>query len=390
MLRALVRGPLLSCSGYGVHCRQIFKWLDKRADVNVFGQILPWGNTSWLINPDYENGMIGTIMTSSVSLDTQDLYDISFQVQLPNEWDSNLAKFNVGVTACVETDVCNPKWVDCANQMDLIIVPSEHARKTFVRSGVLRKPIVVVPESYTDDISDEDLEPIDLDLDTSFNFMMMGTLTGNNPWNDRKNTMCTLKWLFETFKDNSDVGIIIKTNSGRGTRIDRQITENVLKQVITEVRQGPYPKVHFVHGIMTSREVSAFYRDSTIKAFVSLTRGEGYGLPILEAAASGIPIIATNWSGHLDFLKHGKFVKVNYNLQEIHESRVDNQIFVKGSKWAEPSERDAKKKLKKFYEKPQMPKEWAEDLRTVLLEKYSHESISKIYDSIFDQRLLGK
>ena len=44
------------------------------------------------------------------------------------------------------------------------------------------------------------------------------------------------------------------------------------------------------------------YAHPKIKAYVSLTHGEGYGLPLFEAAYHGIPIIAPDWSGHLDFL----------------------------------------------------------------------------------------
>ena len=129
-MKAVVRGPLLSMSGYGNHAREVYRWLEEKEGVDIVTQILPWGVTPWHVNPDALGGMVNRIMRKSVPLNTEQNIDISFQVQLPNEWDHNLARFNVGVTAAVETDICNPHWVQCCNRMNLIIVPTNFTKKT--------------------------------------------------------------------------------------------------------------------------------------------------------------------------------------------------------------------------------------------------------------------
>ncbi len=384
MKQVVVRGPLITSSGYGEHSRQVFRWAKSKKDWNVSAQLTPWGNTTWLINPDYMNGLIGEIMQCSGPIERSNS-DISFQIQLPNEWDPLLARFNVGVTAAVETDVCHPEWVTACNKMDYVIVPSEHTKQTILNSGEVQVPIEVIPEAYFDELAYEKIKEIDLNLKTDFNFLMIGTLTGNNPWNDRKNTYQTIKWFCETFKDNPNVGLVIKASSGRATTLDRMLTKRALTQVLSEVREGEYPRVNLLHGLMSGDEMSAVYREPSIKAYIGLTRGEGYGLPILEAATSAIPVIATNWSGHLDFMKLGKFISVDYRLQEIHETRIDNQIFMEKSRWAEPSEEHFKRRLKKFYEKPEPPQEWAKDLSAKLRESHSLENIFSIYDSAWDR-----
>jgi glycosyltransferase involved in cell wall biosynthesis len=149
-----------------------------------------------------------------------------------------------------------------------------------------------------------------------------------------------------------------------------------------EVRKGMYPRVYLLHGDMSDEEVSSLYRHPKVKALVSLTKGEGYGLPILEAAASALPVIATGWSGHIDFLSHGKFIDVNYSLNEIHPTRVDNKIFMKGSKWAIASEEDFKKKVLKFKSSSSIPKEWAKSLQEKILEKYSIEIVKSMYNEV--------
>ncbi|MDB4337456.1 glycosyltransferase [bacterium] len=384
MKQVVIRGPLLTASGYGEHARQIYTWATSNSDWQVNAQLTPWGNTTWYINPDLLSGLVGKIMSNSGPLERTGA-DVSFQIQLPNEWDPMLARFNVGVTAAVETDVCNPEWVHSCNKMDLVIVPTNHTKQTLLNSGNITTEIQVVPEAYFNELVNDEIKELDLGLKTEFNFLMVGTLTGNNPWNDRKNSYCTIKWFCETFKDNPNVGLVIKASSGRATTLDRLITKRALKQLLDEVRPGPYPRVNLLHGLMTGDEMSALYRTESIKGFIGLTRGEGFGLPILEAATAGIPVIATNWSGHLDFMNKGKFLSVNYKLQEIHESRIDNQIFIKGSRWAEPSEDHFKSRLSKFYEKPNAPKEWAESLSKTLKETHSITSIMKCYSAVKEE-----
>lgn len=383
MKKVIVRGPALTQSGYGVHCRQIAEWLLSKSDIEVKFQALPWGDTPLILNKNSHNKLVDKIIKNTIDMVVKpdQKYDVSFQLQLPNEWDPTIAKFNIGMTAAIETDIANPEWINSCNQMDLIIVPSKHAASTLQKHASLKKPVVVIPESFSDEIlqSDENLPNLPK-FSTDFNFLVFGQITGDNPHNDRKNIYFTIKWFCESFKDDKNVGLVIKTNCGRNTLIDRNKTKQILKTLVKECRKGDFPKIHLLHGDMTNAEVASLYRHKQIKALLTLTRGEGYGLPILEAAASGLPIIATGWSGHMDFLSYGKFINLSYNLKEIHSTRADGRIFLPHMKWAEVIEEDVKKKMLKFKASPSNPQQWAFEMASIVKQKYCHDTIKQMYD----------
>lgn len=387
MKTVLLRAPTLSRSGYGVHARQIARWLFRKAAVehslDITAELLRWGNTHWLTDLDDEDGLVRELIAASNNV--KPFYDVSIQLQLPNEWNPYAAAFNVGITAGVETDKCNPAWVTCVNQMSLVIVPSEFTRQTFLNSGEVTTPIVVVPEAFPDCYLEEQLPEVDLNLETKFNFLIVGQVTGNNVHNDRKNIPLTIKWIMDEFAGDRDVGLVVKTNwTGCSTKLDKVITTNMFNKMLEDLglSKQTFPRIYLLHGTMRDNEVASLYRNQDIKALVSLTRGEGFGLPLLEAAASGLPVIATNWSAHTEFLSLGKYISVNHDLVPVHETKLDNQIFMPGAKWAYPSELDAKFRLRKFYESSQMPKVWAADLKSKIQSNYSFEAIAKRYDQV--------
>lgn len=378
-MKILLRAPLLTTSGYGVHSRQVFKWLlTKNIDFDV--ECLNWGMTPWMISHELEDGLVSEIMNRSKKLTPP--YDMTFQLQLPDEWDPKLGKINVGMSAVVETDRCNPKWIDSCNKMDHIIVPSTFTKNVLKRSGSCTTNITVIPEWFNVNIVKNSLDNIELRLKTDFNFLLISQLNGNNPEDDRKNIFNTIKWICEEFKDNQNVGIVLKTNMGKGTTIDKKMTKNMLKQMISVIGKKEFPKIYLIHGNMKSEEVANIYKNKKIKCLVSATRGEGYGLPLVDAAAAGIPVVATNWSGHLDFLKD-RFLKVNYQLGTIRKEKADNRIFFEGFRWAYPDEKSFKEKISYAYNNYEKVKNNALELKSEVLDNFSESAVKNNYDKLF-------
>jgi len=379
MKNILFRSPALTLSGYGQHSRMIARWLLSRSDLNVRFQFTPWGNTPWCVDRERFDGLIGKLLDKSVDLQSRDA-DVAISLCLPNEWDNTLGDVNIGMTAGVETDRCNPVWTEACNKMSAVVVPSQHA-KLSLNANAIQKPVFVIPESYpTLFDSEHDIEQID--FSTDFNFLVFGQLTGDNPHNDRKNTYFTIKWLCEEFKNDPNVGIVLKTNLGRNSYVDRNQVTDLVKKLLREVRKENYPRIHLIHGDLHDKDVLSLYKNKKIKALISATRGEGFGLPLLEAARCELPIIATGWSGHLDFLKKGKFIELFYQMNDVHPSRIDNTIFMPGSRWADVQEADFKKKTRKFYLNSTIPKQWAVDLAKTIKNEYSENSINAVYNEV--------
>ncbi len=385
-----LRAPMLTLSGYGTHARQIGEWLlrlERRGLIELICDPLPWGSTTWITDVNRDE-LSGELMKRCRKAPRQP--DASFQLQLPNEWDPKYAsKLNVGVTAAVETDKANPEWAEACERMDYVVFPSEHSKKSVLNAGWKPDPkkCVVVPESFPDALL-ENASTSALDPLPPFTFLVFGQMTGlDNAKTDRKNLHNTVKWLLEEFAGDGDVGVLLKTNQGRHTIFDRYHTENVVQNVVKEVKSRvakALPEVHLVHGDLDDAAVAALYKHPNVKALVSATRGEGFGLPLLEAAACDLPVIATAWSAHTEFLGLGRYVDLACTLQPVDRSRVDNKIFVQGAKWAEVNEQDFKRRVRKFKSSSSIPRDWAKDLGAKIRKEYSQDAVAAKWSDAFE------
>ena len=378
MTHVHIRGPLLSISGYGVHARQIARWAFSK-NFTVTTEILPWGNTPWYTDRTECDGLIDQIMEASRPLERKP--DYSFQIQLPHEWNNTIAKKNFGVTAVVETDKCAPEWVMACQRVNHVIVPSEFSKRCLVNSGLKSKRVSVIPESYFDACATEPAE-IDFGFETPNNFLMLGQMSGDYE-TDRKNTALTIAIFCEQFKNRPDVGLIVKTNSGGNSTVDRHISRQRLSSILSQVRKGSFPKIYFLHGYLKDEEVSSLYHHPKVKGLISLTHGEGFGLPLLEAAACGLPVLATNWSAHVEFLNLGHWVPVHGTIDPIPANKIDNGIFVKEARWANPNLASVKEAMNDFVDNVEMHTEKCSDLQQRIQKNYSFEKISEKYDKFF-------
>lgn len=397
MKRVIVKAPILSQSGYGEHARLIIRSLRTRPDLfDIYVMVIPWGKTSWIMNDSEERDWIDqTIAKTANYIQNKGVFDISLQVTIPGEFEK-MARINVGVTAGTETNKISPQWLSKCLDMDKIIVVSEHTKKAiadtkyFATHNTTGQQVIAQVTCPIDVINYPTKEHkkinIELDLKYDTNFLMVGT------WIPRKNIENTVRWFVETFKD-EEVGLIVKTSVAKNSLVDRRRTHVQLHNILKNYGDRKC-EVVLLHGDMTEQEMHSLYKHKKVSALVSLTHGEGYGLPIFEAAYCGLPIIATNWSGHLDFLeipakgkkkKKQMFYPVSYDMKFIQKEAIWDGVLIKESEWAFPKEWDFKKKLKLFLKNKTTAKSQATKLKKYLNENFTEENISnQIIKSVND------
>jgi len=362
--KVLVKGPALSSSGYGEHARLILRSLRSHEDYfDIFFENISWGGTGYTIADNEERSWIEHLLAKTNQFkQNKGEIDVSIQVTIPNEW-AKLAPINIGVTAGIETTKISPQWVEKSLLMDKIIVPSAHAKYGFDNTHYKMKneqtgeevefrntvPVEVVHYPAKDTKSSK----IDLPLDTDFNFLTVAQ------WGTRKNLDNTIRWFVEEFKD-EEVGLVVKANIKKNNIIDRKYCRMRIEDILKGFKDRKC-KVHLLHGNLLEEEMFALYAHPKIKAIVSTTHGEGFGLPLFEAAQKELPVVAPNWSGHVDFLyaprrdKKGKekdkahFTKVDYNIAPVQSEAVWDGVLVADSQWCFPKQSSFKYALREVY-----------------------------------------
>ena len=356
--KVLFKAPVLTRSGYGEQSRYALRALRSREDIfDIFVLPLQWGHTSWIGEDTEERQWIDIAIEKTINyMQMQGQFDLSFQVTIANEWEQH-APINIGYTAGIETTQVAPQWLAKGNEMNKIIVVSTFARDMYKNSQYtgqneqtgeemilsLNTPIESI--NYPAKKFDE-LPEVELELDYDFNFLTTAQIS------PRKNIQNTIKWFVEEFRD-EEVGLVVKGNLAKNCLMDREHLFNDLRSFINGLGEKKC-KVYLLHGDMTDEEMHSLQMHPKISAFVSLAHGEGFGLPIYEAAYSGTPVVATGWSGHLDFLvdEKGKehFYNVNFDLNKVPDEVVWEGVIVKDSMWAYLREQSAKEKMRQCYE----------------------------------------
>jgi ADP-heptose:LPS heptosyltransferase len=403
----ILRAPLLTASGYGVHSRQILRALLSSDAFDLSCMPINWGQTPFIL--DSEDPLIQKIYELGQKFVREQQqkvgYDVSVQVTIPNEF-MKMAPINIGVTAGIEVDRVSPDWINKANQnIDLIVVPSRHAAQVYASTQYqeqgtdniikLQKPILVAPEGVdTQFYNTLPCEPFDrVKFDTEFNFLAVGLGFERGFSEDRKNISSLVKWFCERFKGDKRVGLILKCSMVGNSLLDFEQIKSRITEVKSATGCGEFPRIHLIHGRLSDKEMASLYKHPQVKVLVSPTHGEGFGLPMLEAAACGLPVMATDWSGHLDFLSVGQkrlFIPLAFELKTIPDSVVWKDVIEPGCHWAYPREEDVKSKLYKVSVSYDKPKEWATELAQHVQTNFSEQKTNYDFSSSLMRFLLER
>ena len=333
--------PIDTYSGYGARSRDIVKAiieLDKY-DVKVLPQ--RWGNTPFGFiknNPEWE--FLTKHVLNQPQLPSQP--EIWMQITVPNEFQP-VGKYNIGCTAGIETTVAPAEWIEGCGRMNLILGSSEHTIKVLKESKFEKRDqqtnqtVGIIEwkgdsEVIFEGANVETYKPVKSTFNLSnvkeeFAYLFVGHWMQGHLGEDRKNVGLLVKAFYETFKNKAKKpALILKTSTVGSSYMDRDELIKRIQAIKATVKSTNLPNVYLLHGEFTDVEMNEIYNHPKVKAMVNLTKGEGFGRPLLEFSLVNKPIITTNWSGHVDYLNPEFVTLLPGQMTKVHPSAANNML----------------------------------------------------------------
>ena len=314
--------------------------------------------------------------------------------------------------AMVETDRYHPKFVRIANDMDEIWVPSVFSRDILAASGVDTDKITIIPIPVdTDRFSPESVEPASLPmgdllfptLQNEASMKLRGSASvgvsshGKKPflflstfkWEPRKGWDTLIEAFVSAFKSSDDVALYIltKPNGGSLEGIRKDVRDH-LKSINRKLTKWT-PLIRIIASQLSSEDYVRVYRAADI--YVTASRGEGWGMPITEAMAMGLPIISTNWSGSADIIHTDYAWPINYTLEDVARPEDDPAWWFEHSKWARANATELKDVMKFAYLHKEECREKGKAARNAAVERYSIAAVASVIRPQLDRvRKVGR
>ena len=392
------QSPCFTRSGYGDHSRDLLKSLRKMDKYDIKIIPLRWGNTPQN-NVDGESDF-GRWMLERVITEVSDKPDVFIQVSVANEFSAK-GGYNIGITAGVETTICPKDFIDGCNNMDLIIVPSNFTRQNIggtvyqqkdnetgeiVGEIKVTKPIEVLFEGVDTEIfSKGSGKDVLENVKEDFNFLIVGHWLKGDLGQDRKDIGMAIKTfatVFQYMPKDKRPGLIVKTSHAGFSVIDREGTREKLEGVL-KTFGDKCPSVYLIHGDMEETDMSNLYHHPKVKAMISFAKGEGYGRPMAEFTLTGKPIIASGWSGQLDFLPAENAVLLEGSLTPVHESAAD-QFCMKEAQWFTANYSAAANKLYDVYNNYDTYSKKSEGLKTNTLDNFTLDKMNDRFTQMLE------
>jgi len=406
------QAPLWTRSGYGDWAMAVAKSLVRYDKFDLHLIPTRWGgcNRKHLMNEvtDVEEKTLFSKILRSQLPRQPELY---IQCSIPPEFQP-LAKFNIGMTAGIETTVAKGDWIEGLNRMNMNIVTSVHSKNvlegaSYTKNTANQPPVQLKSEKPMEvvfwgadtkvykktDESSPTIDSVMSSIPEEFCFLFVGQWTSGNLFGDRKDIGNLIKTFSETFRNWKDINtrpaLLLKTSGAAICNMDKYDMIAKVKAIRENIAGSPdkvneLPNVYLIYGCLTDAEMNSLYNHKKVKVHTSFTHGEGYGHPLLLSSLSGKPLIVPNWSGHLDFL-NPKFCKLlEGEVKQIPGESV-NEWLIAESGWFNVNYNNAADAFKNVLYHHGAFVDKAEQLRIENEQKFSMESMDKVLHSVFDK-----
>ena len=397
-------GPVATVSGYGSHARDLVSSLIKMDKYNIKIISINWGETP-MNALDKNNEEHQEILNRIAKEQLNSQPDIWVQCTIPTEFQP-VGKYNIGITAGIETNVCSPEWVEGCNRMDIILVPSKHAKDVFINSVYERrdkntsevidmhkitKPIEVLHEGVRTDLFGKDAKQNEIvkksldEIKEDFVFLFVGHWLKGDFGQDRKDVSGLIYTFLKTFAGKQNApALLLKTSMGTFSITGRNTIIDKINEIKKMLNLKNPPSIYLLNGDLDETDMNTLYHHDKVKSFISFTKGEGYGRPIAEFMTTGKPIIVPRWSGHLDFIENDVNVLLDGELKEVHDSAIWETVINKGSRWFTVDYNKAAEKMQDVFSKYNIFLKKSKLSLISMKTKWSYNKMHERFEKIMD------
>jgi len=415
MKRSVVMiAPFNTRSGYGDHARSIYYSIMDRDDLDIKCIDVKWGSTPRNhLRPEVKRHqkLLSTFVTQD---QIKGQPDVVIDIRIPNEFIQG-GKINIGITAGVETDIVSTVFLEGMNKMNFNIVPSKFTADTFNRCifdkmqdqqngekqkiGEIKneKPIKVLFEGVDTDVyspkEKHQLEKklygeLDELIKEDFAYLHVGQWGQQGFGEDRKNIGVMIKSFLKAFSNiQNPPALVLKTNGANFSVLDKDNIKKKIQHVKDMFTGVELPNIYLIHGDFTIEEMSTLYNHPKIGAFITCTHGEGFGRPMLEATCCDLPVIASKWSGHLDFLTDSESMLIDGFIKPVPKSALWDPIIIEPSRWFDVNPADVVRKIRTFHKKRKLIQKKASRLGKKNRREFSLTAMATQFNKIIDEAL---
>jgi glycosyltransferase involved in cell wall biosynthesis len=284
---------------------------------------------------------------------------------------------NIGRTT-FETDRIPDGWAERCGEFDEIWVPSEFNRETFARSGVDERKLRVMPEGIDTELFRPGLAPLEIPERRAFTFLSVFD------WQQRKGYDVLLRAFAAEFRADEDVALVLKVTTINQPWLDIESALAFFLERELGVALENVAPIVLLNGLIPRADFPRLY--ASADAFVLPTRGEGWGRPYGEALACECPVIATRWSGQLDFLDDTNSYLIDVEGILPTPPNLDLEIFA-GHRWAEPSVEHLRQLMRSVSTRREEAAARARKGRRDMAEKWDGRRIASLFADEFVRQL---
>lgn len=312
MLKTNIITPIRSHMGYAQMARLIWPALKSVTEVGC--------REIDVQSSAVDHGAVATDMLQFPAIKNPDITVINM---IPPIWDrARAAGRNIGYST-FEADRLPRSWVSIANKYDACWTTSAWNEQVMLSSGV-NAPVHVIPPIAVGNI-------LEKPGSKSGKFRFLASFQ----WGERKNPTALIRAFCAAFDGNPDVQLIIKSHVMANEAQSKATIEAGVKQVLDSVRVSAKPDIKILCSIQSSHDMSKL--TAACHAGISLSHGEGWGLPLWESALAGRPVITTGWSAPAEWLGNDYPFLVKHNMSPVYGGDGNMRSFFEpGMLWAEP------------------------------------------------------